>query len=60
MTNSQIHRTHSAHVQELALPEDITQGLDNLAEDGPSYNVYIVFLQGCGIIELPRVRFYRE
>ena len=37
----------------LSLPEDITQGIVNLAEDKPSYLVTLV-VSGCGITDLPR------
>ena len=39
--------------QELALPEDITKAIDDLAEDGPSYLVSMT-IEGCAITEFPR------
>ena len=42
-----------AHVQELALPGEIKQGIDELAEDGPSYLMSMT-IEGCAITELPR------
>ena len=52
--NNSTRRTPKYHIaQELVLPDYITQGIDGLAEDGPTYLMSMT-IEGCAIKELPR------